>query len=65
MMDTYKNEIREHTWPSNVQELKNVIQSAMFLTNNKDIDREDVPKIIPADVNKITETIPKFWKSMY
>ena len=46
----------EHTWPGNIRELENVIQSAIFLTNNEVIEREDVPKIMQPDVNKTIET---------
>lgn len=43
---------QKHTWPGNIRELENVIQSAIFLTNNEVIERDDVPKIIQPGENK-------------
>lgn len=47
---------QKHTWPGNIRELENVIQSAIFLTNNEVIERDDVPKIIQPGENKTIKT---------
>lgn len=47
---------QKHTWPGNIRELENVIQSAIFLTNNEVIERDDVPRIIQPGENKTIKT---------
>ena len=41
-----QNRLRNHPWPGNILELKNIIQRLLVLGEEKDIESEDIDKVI-------------------
>ena len=44
-----KQALCDHEWPGNIRELKNVLESAVILSKNQNIDLEDLPSYIIKD----------------
>lgn len=43
LLDCSKEILRQYSWPGNVRELENVIQRALILKKNKNIEKSDLP----------------------
>jgi DNA-binding NtrC family response regulator len=50
--------LEAHNWPGNVRELRNVIERAVILAGEGDIERKHLPAFLQGDVSHITAAAP-------